>query len=55
MNETELPYYLREDSQPAAQCDQCGRKSWDPDMRDRRCGMSQPDGSNCEGTMRRVD
>ena len=49
---TDLPYWLREDSEPAAVCTACGRKSWDPGMVNQRCAMPQPDGVGCDGTMR---
>jgi len=51
----DLPFWLREDAEPAAQCDACQRKSWDPGLRGQRCAMPQPNGAGCDGTMQPVE
>lgn len=48
----QVPYHLRLDEPPLAVCDTCGRKSWDADSIDRRCGLSQPSGGRCSGPSR---
>ena len=51
---SDLPWYLREDSDPACQCSVCERKSWDLGMVAQRCGMPQPNGDRCDGRMQPV-
>jgi hypothetical protein len=51
----DLPYYLREDADPACQCDSCERESWDVANVGQRCAMSQPSGAGCDGTMQPVN
>ncbi len=48
---SDLPFYLREDSDPAAQCSDCRRKSWDDAIVGMRCAMPQPSGMGCDGIM----
>lgn len=46
-----LPAHLRDDA-PYAVCSGCGRKSWGGSEAGSRCGMTQPDGSSCDGSLR---
>lgn len=49
-----LPPHLRKDA-PYRVCDTCGRKTWYRAFYEgERCGMTQPDGSTCEGLFGRV-
>lgn len=45
----DLPYHLREDAPPLAQCDRCGRVTWEANEIDTTDHMPQPDGSACGG------
>jgi hypothetical protein len=47
--EVDLPYHLRMDAPPLAQCNRCGRKSWDADAAGTEDRMTQPDGNPCGG------
>lgn len=38
---------------PKGVCSQCGRKTWDPEREKSTCGMPQPNGSLCAGTLER--
>lgn len=42
--------YLDLNAPPIAECDKCGRSTWDPDEVIAGCRMPQPDGSHCLGT-----
>lgn len=46
-----LPYHLRENAAPLAQCTDCQRKSWSDDDVGEDCNMPQPSGSACRGVM----
>ena len=48
-----LPERLHDDA-PCQQCWKCGRKTWDCEQFERPCGMTQPDGSPCDGVFRSV-
>lgn len=45
------PAYLRDDSPPLARCTGCGRSTWSAAALGTVCGMPQPEGPPCEGTM----
>jgi hypothetical protein len=51
----ELPYHLREDAEPLAECEKCHRQSWDADEIGRQDMMTQPTGRPCGGTMVRYN
>lgn len=47
----DIPYHLRMDSPPLAQCNRCGRVSWTADEINTTDQMPQPDGQKCGGLM----
>lgn len=48
-----LPAHLREEAKPIAQCTLCQRRTWAEEA-ETPCGMIQPNGFRCLGTMKRL-
>lgn len=46
-----IPYHLRSDSKALAACSVCERETWTAEAVGKPCGMTQPDGKVCLGTM----
>jgi hypothetical protein len=44
-----IPYHLRDDAPPLAECNRCHRETWDPDDISTEDRMPQPDGNPCGG------
>lgn len=44
-----LPYHLSDDAPPLAECNRCGRKTWDESGVGIEDRMPQPDGNPCGG------
>lgn len=49
----DLPYHLRSDATPLAQCSRCGRNTWDANIIGTEDQMPQPDGEPCGGLFTR--
>lgn len=45
----DIPYHLRPDAPPLAECNRCHRETWAPDMDGTEDRMTQPDGNPCGG------
>lgn len=41
----DIPYHLRDEAPPLAECNRCHRKTWAPDMDGTEDRMTQPDGN----------
>lgn len=48
----DIPYHLRSDAAPLAECDVCHRMTWSADTVDTTCDLPQPNGERCQGTLR---
>lgn len=49
------PARWKPDDRELARCNSCGRKTWDPAQAGQICGMTQPGGVNCKGSMVRTE
>lgn len=47
MDTTPMDY--RPTGAPSQRCSKCGRRTWHPTAPGQRCGLTQPDGSRCDG------
>lgn len=47
----DIPYHLRDNAPPLAQCNRCLRKSWSESEINIEDRMTQPDGNPCGGRM----
>lgn len=45
----DIPYHLRRDAPPLAECNRCHRKTWAPSEIGTEDRMPQPDGNPCGG------
>lgn len=49
LTDNDLPYHLRPDALPLAQCSRCGRQTWSTSEVGTEDCMTQPDGQPCGG------